>query len=134
MNKIKNVIIALSLLLLPILVPTASVYAECGKGLELPCAVTDSVYTCTEGQTLNECNKNNPIVQWIVFGINIISALVGIGSIIMVIIGGIQYSAAGDNPQAVQAAKKKITNVLIGLATYVSFYAMTNWLIPGGLL
>jgi len=131
MNKIKNVIIALSLLILPILVPAASVYAECGKGLELPCAVTDSVYTCTKGQKLNECNKNNPIVQWIVFGINIISALVGIGSIIMVIIGGIQYSAAGDNPQAVQAAKKKITNVLIGLATYISLYAMMNWVFGG---
>jgi hypothetical protein len=127
MNKIKNVIIALTLLILPILVPAASVYAcEYKGGLSMPCPVEQSVYSGSI--------ENNPIVQWIVFGINIISALVGIGSIIMVIIGGIQYSAAGDNPQAVQAAKKKITNVLIGLATYVSFYAMTNWLIPGGLL
>ena len=127
MNKIKNVIIALSLLLLPILVPVASVSAACGTGgLSMPCPVEHSVYSGSI--------ENNPIVQWIVFGINIMSALVGVGSIIMVIIGGIQYSAAGDNPQAVQAAKKKITNVLIGLAAFVSFYAMTNWLIPGGLL
>ena len=126
MKRIKNLILSFFLIFAPFLLSLPTAYACGGGGLNPPCQVTQSIY---KGDA-----KNNPIIEWIVFGINILSALIGLGSIIMIIIAGIQYSAAGDNAQSIQSAKKKITNVLIGLAAYISFYAITNWLIPGGLL
>jgi hypothetical protein len=126
MSGIKKLILSFFLIFAPFLISLPVAYACGGGGLNPPCQVKDSIYS---GDT-----RKNPIVEWIVFGINVLSALVGLGSIIMIIIAGIQYSAAGDNAQSIQSAKKKITNVLIGLAAYISFYAITNWLIPGGLL
>lgn len=76
--------------------------------------------------------SNNPIIKWIKDGINLLSAIVGIGAIIMIIIAGLQYSAARDNPQAIQAAKTRMVNVLIGLAAFIFMYAFMQWLIPGG--
>ena len=79
-----------------------------------------------------ECLKKNPIVVWLNWGLTVLSAIVGVGAIIMTIVAGLQYSASRDNPQGVQAAKLKITNVVIGLAAYIFLWAFLNWLIPGG--
>jgi hypothetical protein len=65
-------------------------------------------------------------------GINILAAFVGVAAIIMFIVGGIQYITSNGNPQAVSAAKKRITDVLIGLLAFVFLYAFLQWLIPGG--
>jgi hypothetical protein len=46
---------------------------------------------------------------------------------------GIQYSLAGDNATATGAAKQRITNGLIALATFIFAFALLQWLIPGGL-
>lgn len=82
--------------------------------------------------TTNECIKKNPIVIWLNWGLSVLSAIVGVGAIIMTIVAGLQYSASRDNPQGVQAAKQKIANVVIGLAAYIFLWAFLNWLIPGG--
>ena len=126
MNKIKNLIIGLAILLGQMFIINIPVYACGGGGLSVPCNVTEAVY--------NGSTQQNPIVQWLVFGINVISALIGLGAILMIIVAGIEYSSAGDNAQSVQSAKKKITNVFIGIAVYVAFYSIMNWLIPGGVL
>lgn len=101
-----------------------------GGGLTMPKCVGKGPYKCTAPGT--ECLKNNPIVLWISFFINLLASVIGIGAIIMVIVAGLQYSAARDNPQAIQAAKQKMTNVLIGLAAFIFMYAFLQWLIPGG--
>jgi Na+/phosphate symporter len=65
--------------------------------------------------------------------INVLSALVGVIVVIMIIVGGIQYSAAGDDPQKVAAAKSKITNALLALFLFIFMYALLQWLVPGGI-
>jgi hypothetical protein len=75
---------------------------------------------------------NNPIIIWLKRFINLFAAIVGVGSIVMVTWGGLQYAAARDNPQAIQAARTKIANVVIGLAAFIFLYAFIQWLIPGG--
>lgn len=65
--------------------------------------------------------------------INFIAAGVGIIIVIMFIWGGVQYSTAGNNPQTVQAARKKILNALIALAAFVFVYAFLQFIVPGGL-
>jgi hypothetical protein len=68
----------------------------------------------------------DPIIQFLGIG-------VGIVIVIMVVIGGIQYATAGDNPQAIQDAKGRIFNALIALVVFGLLYAFLNWLLPGGL-
>lgn len=65
---------------------------------------------------------------------NVLIALVGIVVTIMIVVGGIQYSAARDNPQAVQAAKGKITNAMLALLAYIFMSAFLQWIVPGGIL
>lgn len=65
--------------------------------------------------------------------INLLSAAVGIVVIIMLIIGGIQYSTAGGDPNKVQAAKKRIYNALFALLAFIFLYTFLQWIVPGGL-
>lgn len=78
-------------------------------------------------------SKNNPFVKDIQTIVNILSAGVGIIVVIMIMIGGVQYSIAGDNPTALTAAKKKITDALIALFFFAFSFAFIQWLIPGGI-
>lgn len=75
----------------------------------------------------------NPIVDLTFAVIRILSTLVGIGIIIMVIVAGIQYSAAQGNPQATAAAIAKVRNAIIGLAVYLLIFSLLQWLVPGGI-
>ncbi len=77
---------------------------------------------------------NCGIVRYLVEFINILTAIVGIVIVAMIIVGGVQYSAAGDNPQAVQAAKGKITNALLALVVFIFTSAFLQWIVPGGVL
>ena len=66
--------------------------------------------------------------------IKFLSAGVGLIVTIMIIIAGIQYSMAGGDPQKVAAAKSKIANAILALVTYIFFFALLQWLWPGGLV
>lgn len=83
-------------------------------------------------ESTEECIEANPIIMWLNYIINIVAGIIGVGAILMVIWGGIQYTTARDNAQAVQAAKDKILNVVIGLAAFIFLYAFLQWLVPGG--
>lgn len=82
-----------------------------------------------------QLNKDNcKIIKYIVTLIQVLSAVFGVVVVIMIIVGGIQYSASGDDPQAVSAAKKKIMNALIAVAAYVFGMAFLNYIVPGGVI
>ncbi|TXG76667.1 hypothetical protein E6Q11_04200 [Candidatus Dojkabacteria bacterium] len=88
---------------------------------------------CQQGSSsLNA--ENCGIVKWLQTFINILSAAAGLVITIVIIVGGIQYSAAKDDPQAVAAAKSRITNAIIALAAFIFFYAFLQWVVPGGVL
>ncbi len=87
---------------------------------------------CDGSTDPEKCLKDNPLVRWTLFGINLLAAGVGVVVVIMIIIGGIQYASAGPNPQAVYAAKQKIANAVIALLAFFFLYAFLQYLIPGG--
>jgi len=87
-------------------------------------------YSCKSGDST--CLERNPIVIWLNVLINITAGIIGVGAVLMLIVAGIQYITSRDNAQGVADAKKKIINVVIGLAAFVFLYAFLNWLIPGG--
>lgn len=76
--------------------------------------------------------EGNPIMKWIEFFVNVLSVVIVAGSAVMIAFAGVQYTAARDNPQQVQAAKQRMWNVGIGLVAYFFLYAFIQWIIPGG--
>lgn len=84
------------------------------------------------GESLN--SKNCGIVAYILLFTNVLSGLVGIVIVIMIAVGGIQYTTARDDPQAVAAARNRIRNAILALVFYLFGFAFLQWLIPGGIL
>ncbi len=64
---------------------------------------------------------------------NFLSAGVGIIIVIMLIIGGIQYTTAGGDPGKVAAAKNRILNAIYALIAFFFLYSFLQWIIPGGI-
>lgn len=93
----------------------------------------DALVDCNGKEDPKKCLEINPLVHWTLTAINFLAAGVGVIVTIMIIIGGIQYASAGPNPQAVQSAKKKITNAIIALIAFFFLYAFMQYLIPGGI-
>jgi hypothetical protein len=85
-----------------------------------------------ENELYKDSIEQNPIIEWINFFINVFTVIVLAGSVLVIAAAGIQYTAARDNAQGVQAAKQKITNVILGLLAYFFFFGFIQWLIPGG--
>jgi hypothetical protein len=75
----------------------------------------------------------NPIID-VAFAIfRFLSAGVGLVVIGSIIIAGIQYSTSRGNPQATQAAIKRVSSALAGLLLYIFLFAFANFLVPGGM-
>lgn len=96
-------------------------------------SAADTCKDTTTSDSLKKCVQDNKITKDLQLIVNVLSAGVGIVVIAMIIMGGIQYSIAGDNSQATTAAKQRITNALIALVAYLFIFAFLQWLIPGGL-
>ncbi len=94
---------------------------------------SDACDNTTTTSALKNCVQQNKITKDLQVAVNFLSAGVGIVVIGLIIVGGIQYSIAGDNPQATTAAKERITNALIALVAFLFIFAFIQWLIPGGL-
>lgn len=92
------------------------------------------------GNTTGDCNTTDPtkencgIISYLVTFINALSAIVGIVIVIMITVGGIQYSTARDNPQAAVVAKTRITNAVMALVFFMFIYAFLQYVVPGGVL
>ncbi len=89
---------------------------------------------CNDPNNVNACVSTSPIIKLLKTFINFLAAGVGIVAVISLIIAGIQYSTAGDNPTATANAKKRIMNTVIGLLAFMFMWAFLQWLIPGGIL
>lgn len=76
---------------------------------------------------------NCGIVKYLLLFINVLSSIVGIVIVIMIIIGGIQYSTAADNPQAAVEAKKRIANAILALLLFIFMFSFLQWVVPGGI-
>lgn len=88
-----------------------------------------------EGDCKNaDLSQDCVIVDYLILFINVLSGIVGVVIVIMITIGGIQYSTARDNPQAAAAAKGRITNAVMALVFYLFIFAFLQYIVPGGVL
>ena len=65
--------------------------------------------------------------------LNLLVYGLGAAAVFGVVIAGIQYMTARDDPGQVAKAKKKLIEIAIGLLAWALMYTVLNWLIPGGL-
>ncbi|MNQ27267.1 hypothetical protein D3C85_405220 [compost metagenome] len=118
--------------------------AECG-GVQtsvISCSESGKV-TCTDGKapTDNKCadgSNPSPVDSNGVWGIlklaiQIMTTGVGILAVGGIVYGSILYTSAGGSSEQTKKAIGIITNVVIGLIAYALMFAITNFLIPGGL-
>jgi hypothetical protein len=83
---------------------------------------------------LDKCLNANPIVGDLNSIIDFLSAGVGIVIVGSIIVGAIQFTWAGNDSNAVSAAKTRIQNALIALIAFFFIFSFLQYLIPGGLL
>lgn len=63
--------------------------------------------------------------------VDIMTIGVGILGVIGITIVGIQYLTAGGDESKTRKAKRRMFEIVIGLASYVVIYALLKWLLPG---
>jgi hypothetical protein len=90
--------------------------------------------TCKVGEREALSTENCIIVEYLVTGINILSALAGMAIIASIMMAGYQYMTAKDNSGQVEAARKRILWAMIALGIFLFMYSVLNWLVPGGVL
>ena len=66
--------------------------------------------------------------------IDILSVGIGIAAVVGISLSGITYMTAVGNPQKTTTAKRRIAEIVIGVALYALLYAVLNFLLPGGKL
>ncbi|MFZ2835742.1 hypothetical protein D3C85_848350 [compost metagenome] len=123
--KIKQTIVSLALLIgigSFAAAPIAS--ADCG-------GVKTSIVNCNE--TGGEDVNNSGVLGILKLVINIMTAGVGILAVGGIVYGSILYTSAGASSEQTKKAISIITNVVVGLIVYALMYAITSFLIPGGL-
>lgn len=98
---------------------------------------TGHIYAGTcQGGDARAClsaGKPGEIMKLLEVGVNVLAIVVGIVAVINIIIGGIQYTASGGDPQKVKDARNRIYNTVYGIVAFVFLYAFMQWLIPGGI-
>lgn len=131
MKKIIFYVIMATLSLLLIL-PTP-VFAVCSdEQKENGCVDTSILGSdgCSCGKDQEQNNNGEGIIHIIELVIDIISTGIGIFGVIGISYAGIQYLTAGGSEEKVRTAKRRIYEIVIGLAAYAVMYAFLKWAIP----
>jgi hypothetical protein len=125
---------------------TGGQYQECldnaaaqGAAASTPTEVPKRVKNDCDGDNIRAgLPRDHPdhcgILDYLTLFIKFLSGLVGVIVVAMITVGGIQYTASADDPNAVNAAKKRIFNAIMALAIYFFIFAILQYLIPGGVL
>ena len=133
----KKLLLSVLSILMCGMVVTAPVFAE---GSPCTCKVIeDGVETTKEGHLMEgailkdvcDCGGGEGIIAILNFVVNIMTIGIGILAAIGITIVGIQYLTAGSNEEQTRKAKRRLIEIVIGVAAYVVIYALLVWLLPG---
>ncbi len=89
-----------------------------------------SVIDCTATGSTGQA----AVIELVKIAIQILAAGIGIVAVGAVIYGAILYGSSGSSPENVKKAKTMWVNVVIGLVLFAFLMAITNFLIPGGII
>ena len=77
---------------------------------------------------------NCRIIEYLVAGINTLSALAGMAIIFSIMFAGYQYMTARDNAGQIQQARTRIIWAIVAMLVFIFMYGALNFLIPGGVI
>ena len=97
------------------------------------CAADPTIKACGANAKA-VCNSNNCdlIKKYVNPAIQMLTIAFGLIAVISLVMGGIQYSASGGDPQKVTEAKKRISLTLMAIAAYAFAFSFIQFLVPGG--
>jgi hypothetical protein len=95
----------------------------------------DSAPTPSGEDPAIKCSQNNCdfVGKYVNPAINLLSIAFGLIAVISIIMGGIQYTVSGGDPQKVTSAKQRIAKTIVAVLAYFVLYAFLQFLVPGGL-
>lgn len=64
--------------------------------------------------------------------LQVVTGAVGIAGTLGIVLTGIQYMTARDDPAKMTKAKSRLIQIVIGLVAYAVLWAFLQWLLPGG--
>src|SRR5205814_1498218 len=95
---------------------------------------------CSNGQCTDEAanpkcdaSKCDFIKKYVNPFINLLSISFGLIAVISIIMGAVQYSTSGGDPQKVTQAKQRISKTIFAVLAYLFLYAFLQFIVPGGL-
>lgn len=109
---LRNLLIGLSLVLLPTLVMTAPAAAV---DVFQPCSGSASSSDVCKSEQAQQASGNNPFISAIKLVINIISYVVGFASVIFVIVGALRMMLAGGDPKSFAEGRSGVLYAVIGI-------------------
>lgn len=91
------------------------------------------VKTVILGENNEYCDDGNGSSIKNVLGLIVEIMTIGIGvlGVLGITITGVQYLTAGDNEEKTKKAKRRVFEIIIGLAVYIIIYVLLKWLLPG---
>lgn len=98
-----------------------------------PVSVFGDAIGAENANILDGCAKEsgkNSIVCLLKLGADILSVGVGILGVIGISVSGIQYLTAGGSEEKTRKAKRRLFEIVIGLAAYAVMYFLLAWLLP----
>lgn len=101
----------------------APVFAECPEGCVQTAILGKDGCVCDDGQGSSITDILTTVVDILTVGIGILAA-------IGITIVGIQYLTAGGSEEQTRKAKRRMLEIVIGVAAYVVLYAILKWLLP----
>lgn len=92
--------------------------------------------TCDEVETnLIGCpDDGNAIGHIISMVLTVLTVGMGVAATVGMVIVGTKYMMARENEDQVRLAKKRFTEIVLGLAIWAVFFAVVQFIIPGGML
>ena len=88
---------------------------------------------CYDGAILDVCDdgKGSGISEVLKMAVRILTVGISILAVIGITVAGVQYLTAGDKEEQVRKSKRRIVEIIIGIAVFVLLYAILSWLLPG---
>ena len=116
-KKLKNIfitILATLSLVAPLAMPAIAHAATNDLQGSLGCGTNLNV-TSSGGDCAPDANAENTVNSTVKLALNLFSAIVGIISVVMIIVGGIRYITSGGDSGKVSAAQNTVLYAVIGL-------------------
>ena len=86
--------------------------------------------------SLIECKEGGDggIFHLLALALDIMGIGIGILGVVGISWAGIEYLTAGSSEEKTTKAKRRIYEIILGLASYVAIMGLSQWLLPGGVL